>query len=217
MRTIHTRQLTRIHTRHLKIQHVRKVNNTKVRKYCIQFPVFFPTHISLTLSPHPFTSHHFTTHINLSHKVSFLPPSLHFTLLHVTSLHFLLYRKRGGPQGSSGFVWGWNFLTFSLSILIKIRIDGTLCRYLYLQNHSTCFGCHSTHHQEYIKTVTAASGTGHNTGTATSLQRVPIGPRWREVAVPILWPVPEAAVTVFMYSWWWVLWHPKHVEWFCRI
>ena len=44
-----------------------------------------------------------------------------------------------------------------------------------------------------LKTVTAASGTGHNTGTATSLQRVPIGSRWRVVVVP----VPEAAVTVF--------------------
>jgi len=31
-----------------------------------------------------------------------------------------------------------------------------------------------------LKTVTAASGT------ATSLQRGPIGPRWREVAVPVL-------------------------------
>jgi len=50
-----------------------------------------------------------------------------------------------------------------------------------------------------IKTVTAASGTGHNTGTATSLQRGLIGirSRWREVAVPVLWPVPEVAVTVF--------------------
>ena len=37
-----------------------------------------------------------------------------------------------------------------------------------------------------LKTVTAASGTGHNTGTATSLQRVPIRPHWREVAVPVL-------------------------------
>ena len=26
---------------------------------------------------------------------------------------------------------------------------------------------------------------------------VPIWPRWREVAAPILWPFPEAAVTVF--------------------
>jgi len=42
-----------------------------------------------------------------------------------------------------------------------------------------------------LKTVTAASGTGHNTGTATSLQRGLIRPRWREVVVP------EVAVTVF--------------------
>ena len=41
-----------------------------------------------------------------------------------------------------------------------------------------------------LKTVTAASDTGHNIGTATSLQRGLIRPRWREVAVP------EAAVTV---------------------
>jgi len=37
-----------------------------------------------------------------------------------------------------------------------------------------------------LKSITAASGTGHNIGTATSLQRGPIGPRWREVAVPVL-------------------------------
>ena len=42
-----------------------------------------------------------------------------------------------------------------------------------------------------LQTVTAATGTGHNTGTATSLQRGLIRPRWREVAVP------EAAATVF--------------------
>jgi len=45
-----------------------------------------------------------------------------------------------------------------------------------------------------LKTVTAASGTGHNTGTATSLQRGPIRPHWRVVVVP----VPEAAVTGFI-------------------
>jgi len=37
-----------------------------------------------------------------------------------------------------------------------------------------------------LKTVTATSGTGHNTGTATSLQRGLISPRWREVAVPVV-------------------------------
>ena len=33
--------------------------------------------------------------------------------------------------------------------------------------------------------------------TRIPLQRGPIGPRWRKVAVPVFWPVPEAAVTVF--------------------
>jgi len=84
--TMHTRQLTTINTRHLTTQPVETVNNTTVRKYCIQFPVFFPTHTVLTLSPQPFTSHHFTAHINFSHKVSsFLPP------LHCTSFHFTTY------------------------------------------------------------------------------------------------------------------------------
>jgi len=41
-----------------------------------------------------------------------------------------------------------------------------------------------------LKTVIATSGTGHNIGTA-------IRPRWREVGVPVLRPVPEVAVTVF--------------------
>jgi len=48
-----------------------------------------------------------------------------------------------------------------------------------------------------LKIVPAASGTGHNAGTATSLQRNPIGPRWRGVAVQVVRPVPEAAGTVF--------------------
>ena len=42
-----------------------------------------------------------------------------------------------------------------------------------------------------LKTVTAASGTGHNTGAATSLQRGPIGPRWREVAAVTVFSTPD--------------------------
>ena len=37
-----------------------------------------------------------------------------------------------------------------------------------------------------LNTVTTACGTGHDTGTATSLQRGMFRPRWREVAVPVL-------------------------------
>jgi len=44
-------------------------------------------------------------------------------------------------------------------------------RFILLQNHSTCFGCLPHPPSEVLKTVTVASGTGHNIGTATSLQR----------------------------------------------
>ena len=49
-------------TWHLKIQHVQKLNNTKVRTHYIQFLIFFPTRIVLTLSPQPFTYHHLLTY-----------------------------------------------------------------------------------------------------------------------------------------------------------
>ena len=39
-----------------------------------------------------------------------------------------------------------------------------------LQSHSTCFGCHKHPSSGVQKTVTSATGTGHNIGTATSLQ-----------------------------------------------
>jgi len=44
-----------------------------------------------------------------------------------------------------------------------------------LQNHSTCFGCPQHPSSGVLKTVTAASGTGHNIGTAISLQRGHVG------------------------------------------
>ena len=40
-----------------------------------------------------------------------------------------------------------------------------------LQNHSTCFGCLSHPSSGGHKTVTAASGTGHNIWVTTLLQR----------------------------------------------
>ena len=54
-----------------------------------------------------------------------------------------------------------------------------------LQSHSTCFGCPPHPSSGVLKPVTATSGTGHNIGSATSLQRgqvetaVPTWPRWR--------------------------------------
>jgi len=70
-------------------------------------------------------------------------------------------------------------------MLIKIQPDATVCRYLFNAKSLYMFWVSQHPSSGVLKTVTAASGT------ATSLQRGLIRPRWREVTVP------EAAVTVF--------------------
>jgi len=70
-------------------------------------------------------------------------------------------------------------------MLIKIQLDATVCRYLFTVKLLYMFRVSQHPSSGVLKTVTAVSGTGQNTGTATSLQRGPIGPRWREVAVPV--------------------------------
>ena len=62
-------------------------------------------------------------------------------------------------------------------MLIKIQPDATVCRYLFTAESLYMFRVSQHPSSRVLKTVTTASGTGHNTGTATSLQRGPIGPR----------------------------------------
>jgi len=56
-------------------------------------------------------------------------------------------------------------------MLIKIQPHATLCRYLFTAKslYMSRVSEHPT--SGVLKTVTAASGTGHKIGTATSLQR----------------------------------------------
>ena len=83
-----------------------------------------------------------------------------------------------------------------------------------LQNHSTYFGCPPYPSSGVHKTVTAASGTGHSIWVKTFLQRGR-WPRWRKVVAQILWPVPEAAVTVLCSPDDGYDGHSKYAEWFC--
>ena len=75
---------------------------------------------------------------------------------------------------------------YSISMLIKIQPDATVCRYLFTAKSLHIFRVSQHPSSGVLKTVTAACVTGHDTGTATSLQRGLIRPRWREVAVPVL-------------------------------
>jgi len=78
----------------------------------------------------------------------------------------------------------------------KNPTDATVCRYLFTSKLLYMFRV--SHHPSsgVLKTVPAASGTGHTTCTATPLQRGligtgfglpdPIRPRWRGVAVQVV-------------------------------
>jgi len=56
-------------------------------------------------------------------------------------------------------------------MLIKIQPDATVCRYLFTAESLYMFRVSQHPSSGVLKTVTATSGTGHNTGTSTSLQR----------------------------------------------
>ena len=87
-------------------------------------------------------------------------------------------------------------------ILIIVQRDATQSSlFIILQVRSTCFGCQPHPSSGVHRTVTTASGTGHIFCAATYLQ----------------WPVPEAVVTVLCTPDDGCGWHPKHVEWTCRI
>ena len=84
--------------------------------------------------------------------------------------------------------------------------------FILLQDHSTCFGCCPHPSSGVHKTVTTASGTGYIYRWSYLL---PTWPRWKKVASTIIWPVPEAVVTVLCTPDDGCGQHPKHVEWSC--
>jgi hypothetical protein len=60
-------------------------------------------------------------------------------------------------------------------MLIKVQPDAKICRYLFSAKSFYMFRVSQHPSSGVLKTVTAASGTGHNAGTATSPQRGLIG------------------------------------------
>jgi len=60
-------------------------------------------------------------------------------------------------------------------ILIRIQLDATVCRYLFTAKSLHMFRVSPHPSSGVLKTATAVSGTGHNIGTATSLQHGQFG------------------------------------------
>ena len=73
----------------------------------------------------------------------------------------------------------------------EIQQDASVCRYLITAKLLYMFRASSNPSSGVHKTVTAASGTGHITYQGNHLP-----PAWPSVPWHVIWPVPEAAVTV---------------------
>ena len=67
------------------------------------------------------------------------------------------------------------------SVLIKIQPDATVSIYLFTAKSLYMFRVSQHPSSGVLKTVTATSGTDHNTGTATSLQRGLIRPLYADI------------------------------------
>ena len=80
--------------------------------------------------------------------------------------------------------------------------------YIILQVHSTCFGCQPHPSSGVRKTVTTASGTA---------QLSPSNAAKLSACDGLSCAVPLAVVTVLRTPDDGCGWHPKHVEWTCRI
>ena len=105
------------------------------------------------------------------------------------------------------YIYSW-FRASSLYIN-KIQQDAGI--YL-LQNYSTCFECPSHPSSGIHQTVIAASGAGHSIRVTTFCQHGLIRQHWQNVVALILWPVPEAGITVWCTPDNGCDRHPKHVE-----
>ena len=82
-----------------------------------------------------------------------------------SSLRYRLYYRY------SYFPPTWGLIGTIINMLIKIQPDATVWRYLFTAKSLYMFRLSQHPSSGVLKTVTAASGTGHNIGTATSLQR----------------------------------------------
>jgi hypothetical protein len=95
-------------------------------------------------------------------------PCILVHLLYLKSTHALLFKH----TFTSTFI---KTLKLVKNVNKKDQIDATVCRHLFTAKTLYMFRMSQPPSWGVTKTVTATSGVGHNTGTATSFQRGLIG------------------------------------------
>ena len=75
-------------------------------------------------------------------------------------------------QGESRMhLWIFTNISHVFNVNKKVQLDATVCRHLFTAESLYMFRVSQHPSSGALKTVTATSGIGHNTGTATSFQR----------------------------------------------
>ena len=122
---------------------------------------------------------------------------------------YWIYNKISGIKLVS--LYSTNVSNYMLIIVQRDATQSSL--FIILQVHSTCFGCQSHPSSGVHQIVTAASCTGHIFVQLPSSNVAKLASK----RCTKIWPVPEAVVTVWCTPDDGCGWHPKHVEWTCRI
>jgi len=94
------------------------------------------------VTPLSLVPHHIHEAIKLSHNLN---THTSFEILNLTNS----VSQRLQFETQQCYVRLYNVRHLVMSMLIKIQPDEQYSHVYLLQSHSTCFGCHSTHHQEY--------------------------------------------------------------------
>ena len=127
-------------------------------------------------------------------RVSYMHMYISYVYMHVLEeMGFYISRD------TTCFVWILNswFRASWFIVNKKVQLNATVCRHLFTAGSLYMFRASQHPSSGALNTVSPTSGIGHDTGTATSFQRGLIRPLWKEVAVPVSWPIPEVADTVF--------------------
>jgi len=83
--------------------------------------------------------------------------------LHVSASTLAIVRLAFNLSETIQYVW--------CNVNKKVQLDATVCRHLFTAKSLYMFRVSWNPSSGALKTVTATSGIGHNTGTATSFQR----------------------------------------------
>jgi len=114
------------------------------------------------VTPLSLVLHHIHEAIKLSHNLN---THTSFEILNLTNSVSQSFKF----ETQQCYVRLYNVRHLVMSMLIKIQPDATVCRYLFTAKSLYMFRVSQHSSSGVLKTVTAASGTGHNTGTSTSL------------------------------------------------